>query len=455
MPDIRIPNEWAPTEHQRPLWNAMRPRNGTKRGIAVWHRRAGKDSVAINLCAVKAHQEVGTYWHLLPTNVQARRVVWNETDRHGRRIIEQAFPMAVRANTLETDMSIRLLNGSMYQLGGSDNYNSLVGANVRGVIFSEWPLCDPSAWNYIRPILVENGGWALFIYTPRGRNHGWTLWESTKGAAHWIRSKLDVTQTCREDGTPIMTEEQVDQEIRDGMSPEAAQQEFYCSFAAGVVGAYFARAVEEARDEGRITAVPHDHLRAVRLYFDIGVDDKTTCWFGQREGWMRKWIRYEEWRDTSLQDVFSEVATLCRANRYRVASVNLPHDGKTRDKGTLLRPQDYAEAAFEELGCDVFSHPAEDKQSQIEAGRHLLTQSWIDETLCARGLDALLNYSKIWDEKRGVYLLNPLHNWASDGADSWMLAAMLDEHEPVHEPVDMLNAPRGKPKVRRSIGMSR
>ena len=291
MEVVSLPHDWQPTAHQLPLWQAMKPRHGLKRGIAVWHRRAGKDSTAINLCAVKAHQEVGTYWHLLPTNVQARRVVWNETDRHHRRIIDQAFPKALRESTSESDMSIRMLNGSLYQLGGSDNYNSLVGANVRGVIFSEWALCDPAAWNYIRPILVENDGWALFIYTPRGRNHGWSLWEDTAKADHWHRSRLTILQTQREDGSPIMTEAQIEQEQADGMSHEAAQQEFYCSFAAGVVGAYFARELEIAREQGRIGKVLHDKRYACHLYFDLGIDDATAVWVGQRDGFQRKWLR--------------------------------------------------------------------------------------------------------------------------------------------------------------------
>ena len=60
----------------------------------------------------------------------------------------------------------------IWQMAGSDNFDSLVGSNPVGVVFSEWALSHPDAWEYLRPILVENDGWALFIYTPRGRNHG-------------------------------------------------------------------------------------------------------------------------------------------------------------------------------------------------------------------------------------------------------------------------------------------
>lgn len=425
----------------------MAPPDGVKRGLGVWHRRAGKDSTAVNLAALKAHQRVGTYWHLLPTTVQARRVVWTETDAQGRRIIEQAFPLALRETSSEKDMSIRLLNGSLWQLGGSDNYNSLVGSNVLGVVFSEWALCDPAAWDYIRPILVENGGWALFIYTPRGRNHGWTLYETVrKQPARWYTSRLTVDDTRRENGEPVITREQVAEEIADGMSEERAAQEFDCSFAAGVEGAYFARQMEAAREDGRIGRAPWNPRHPVHLYFDLGIDDATACWFGQRIGWQRVWFKYLEWRDEALAGVFRELAAM----PLRYGTINLPHDGAQRDKGTGRRIREYADDAWNEQPGDIIVHEAYDVQNSIEAARHLITQSWFDEEGCERGLSCLLNYAKVWDEKRRVYQMQPRHDWASHGADAWRLAGMDDVDEPIHEIADG-RLDTGKPKVHSQV----
>jgi hypothetical protein len=442
----------------------MAPRDGLKRGCMVWHRRAGKDSFAINLTDVKAHQRVGTYWHLLPTTIQSRRVVWNETDGQGRRIIDQAFPPEVRSKTHEHEMAIRLRNGSFWQLGGSDNYNSLVGSNVVGVVFSEWALCDPSAWDYIRPILVENGGWALFITTPRGRNHAWDLWERVKDSQRWFTSKLTVRDTAREDGTPVISEEDVESEREEGMSDEKVEQEFYCSFAAGVEGAYFSRALETAREDDRIGRVPWNKRVSVHLYFDLGIDDSTAVWFCQREGWMRKWFRYEEWQDVALADVFLVLADM----PYRYGTINLPHDGKQRDKGTGRTLEDYANDAFDDQRSVVMVHPAYGVQPSIEAARALISQSWFDESGkarpirrepgesdhvqgCDRGLQCLLNYQKIWDPKRKVYQQNPAHNWASHGADAYRLAGMDDIDEPIHEIGDAPSRPAVVSQVRGSI----
>ena len=170
---LTIPNDWRPRPHQVPLYRQFGHGRPFKRGCVVWHRRAGKDSVALNITARDMFRRVGTYWHLFPEQTQARRAIWNGIDGQGRRILDQVFPPAVRARTSAQEMLIETVNGSIWQMAGSDNYDSLVGSNPVGVVFSEWALAMPDAWDYIRPILVENDGWALFIYTPRGRNHGY------------------------------------------------------------------------------------------------------------------------------------------------------------------------------------------------------------------------------------------------------------------------------------------
>jgi phage terminase large subunit len=114
-------------------------------------------------------------------------------------------------------MLIELVNGSTWQLTGSDNYNNLVGSNPVGVIFDEWSLCDPNAWGYIRPILAENGGWAVFIYTPRGKNHGHSLYQMAKKSNEWFCQNLTINDTKRADGSPVISSDIIDNERLEGM----------------------------------------------------------------------------------------------------------------------------------------------------------------------------------------------------------------------------------------------
>lgn len=226
MTTIQIPNEWSARPHQRLLYNSFGHGKAFKRGAAVWHRRAGKDSCALNLTARDMFKRVGTYWHLFPEQTQARRAVWNGIDRDGRRIIDQFLPPEVRKRKSDQEMLIEAANGSIWQMAGSDNFDSLVGSNPIGVVFSEWSLANPEAWEYIRPILVENDGWALFIYTPRGRNHGYATYMRALDAADWFAQRLTV------DDTGLVTPEQIDAERQVGMSDAKIRQEFYCSFEA-------------------------------------------------------------------------------------------------------------------------------------------------------------------------------------------------------------------------------
>jgi len=142
---LTIPNDWRPLLHQTRLYREFGHGRPFRRGCAVWHRRAGKDSVALNLTARDMFRRVGTYWHLFPEQTQARRAIWNSIDGRGRRIIDQVFPAPVRKRISVNEMLVETVNGSSWQMAGSDNFDSLVGSNPVGVVFSEWALAHPDA----------------------------------------------------------------------------------------------------------------------------------------------------------------------------------------------------------------------------------------------------------------------------------------------------------------------
>lgn len=217
-------------------------KEGIRRFFLAWHRRAGKDVFGLDFARERMQERVGNYWHCFPFHVQARRAIWKGIDaRTGERFIDRAFYNRVKAKDNETEMSITMPNGSTWQMLGSDNYDRAVGANPCGLMFSEWALCDPAAWEYFRPILVENKGWAAFITTFRGRNHAWRMFDSLKHAEGWYVDLRTIDQTRKHDGSPIVSKEDVEKEIREGMDPALAQQEFYCDPEAASAGAIFAR----------------------------------------------------------------------------------------------------------------------------------------------------------------------------------------------------------------------
>jgi len=194
MQTIRIPNEWTPRPYQLPVLKYID--QGGRRAVLKWHRRSGKDDLALHLTAAQMFKRKGTYWHVLPSYAQARKAIWDAVDpKKGIRRIDWAFPKILRERTNEQEMKITLKNGSVWQLLGSDNYDELVGSNPVGVVFSEYALCKPEAWSYISPILEENNGYAIFISTVRGENHFTELYRYAENTPAWFASRVDADKS--------------------------------------------------------------------------------------------------------------------------------------------------------------------------------------------------------------------------------------------------------------------
>jgi hypothetical protein len=166
---------------------------------------------------------------------QGRKILWDGINRDGRPFREH-FPRELIKSQNEQEMQIELVNGSIWQIVGSDKIDALVGTNPVGCVFSEYAIQRPQAWEFLRPILRENGGWAVFCFTPRGRNHGWELYQRALSDSAWFCELLTVRDTRRdapgEDGQPIITEADLERERREGMPEPLVQQEYFCSFEA-------------------------------------------------------------------------------------------------------------------------------------------------------------------------------------------------------------------------------
>jgi phage terminase large subunit len=189
---LTLPHNFRPRAYQLPILKALD--SGVKRAVWIVHRRGGKDKTAFNYTIKRAAQKVGVYFYFLPTYTQAKKVIWDGIDKDGTRFLDH-IPKALIKNLNETEMKIELVNGSIIQLIGADNIDRIVGTNPIGCVFSEYSLMKPEVWEYIRPILAENGGWAVFIYTPRGMNHGWKLLQQAKSEPGWFSEVLTVEQT--------------------------------------------------------------------------------------------------------------------------------------------------------------------------------------------------------------------------------------------------------------------
>jgi phage terminase large subunit len=419
MPEISIPNNWAPRPHQIDFFRAMD--NGIKRACLVWHRRAGKDSTSLNFTAKEMFKRKGNYWHLFPKQTQARKAIWNGINSDGQSILDQVFPEAVRARTSSQEMMIELKNGSTWQLAGSDNYDSLVGANPVGVVFSEWSLCDPNAWAYIRPMLAENGGWAVFIYTPRGKNHGFTLYNMAKKADEWFCQNLTVNDTKRADGSPVISSEAIETERAEGMEEALIQQEFFGSFEAQIPGAYFADQLQQAKDQNRVGRIPIEPSLQVHTAWDLGISDSMSIWFFQAMGKEIRLVDYYESNGKGMEHYIQYLTQWADRNGVIYGQHLAPHDIEVRELTSGRSRKDVAR----DMGITFRTvQRPRTKIEGIQAIRRMFPRFWIDDERAEQGYACIASYHREWDEKHQRFRDQPVHDWASHGADALQTLAL-------------------------------
>jgi phage terminase large subunit len=408
--NIQLPNGWTPREYQLPLWRALA--GGTKRAIAIWHRRAGKDDVCLHWAAVAAHERPATYWHLLPEAAQARKAIWDAVNPHtGKRRIDEAFPLELRRTTRENEMFIGFHNGASWQVVGSDNYQSLLGSPPAGVVFSEWSRADPMAWAAIRPILAENDGWAVFITTPAGPNHAQKMLEAARGDQRWFAQIL----TAEETG--VFTVDQLADEKRGyvtdlGLTEDEAEayfrQEYLCDFAAPILGSYYAKLLESAERDGRICPLPYNPAIPVHTSWDIGYGDSTAIWFWQVVG---PWIHAVDYYESSGEGV-DFYARILQERKYSYGTHYAPPDA---GNGSPQTGKTWAKM-FEPHGIKFQISRSEDPDVKIAAMRLLLPTVRFDRQKTARGREALAAYHKQYNSKLRDFKPHPVHDWSSHAA---------------------------------------
>lgn len=423
MTAINLPHDWQPRDYQDPLWRYLH--NGGRRAIAIWPRRHGKDDISLHYTACAAHERVGVYWHLLPQHNQARKAIWNAVNpKTGRRRIDDAFPNAIRARTVDDEMFIQFKCGSTWQAIGSDNYDALVGTPPIGVVFSEWALSDPQAWSLIRPILAENGGWAIFITTPRGRNHAFRMFEMARESNEWFCERLTALDTGVFSDEVLENERrELIQERGEGDGEAIFDQEYMTSWSAALPGAYYARTIDKLEREGGITRVPHNPMRQVHTAWDLGGSDQTAIWFVQWTGISWAVIDYLASNGRGPDYYVHELRDGHR-KAYVYGEHLVPHDAGHVQKG-LPNAATYAET-LRDLGLEnVRVVPRTGSvANDINEVRKLIPLCMFDAEKCATGLDALRSYRREWNEKLRAYNDRPLHDWASDPADAFRTFAM-------------------------------
>jgi phage terminase large subunit len=424
--------------YQQPLHRYMI--EGGKRALAVWHRRAGKDEIALTATCELAHKRVASYWHCLPEYEQARKALWTAVNpRTGQRRIDEAFPAEITASRDEHSMFIRLKCGSTWQLIGSDRFGATVGAGPAGIVYSEWARANPSAWAYHKPMLRENRGWALFITTPLGRNHVKRMHDSWSKRADYFTEILTV------DDTRMLSAEELEEELADyidiyGEDAGRAyyEQEYLCSFNAAILGAFYSREMLQVRNEGRICEVEALAGVPVHTAWDIGVRDDTSIWWWQMQGAQPVILDCYTAPGGDV-GIFAEIDAKKREEfgwpriKGDYGSIDwVPHDAKVRDWGTTSGRTRLE--TMQVLGLNPRLVPDVGKLDGIAAVRRSLPYC-VFHPRCDEhhGIEALEQYRREWDDDRKMFRESEYRDWTTHLSDAFRYFALAWREIPKRE----------------------
>ncbi len=388
----------------------------------VAHRRAGKTVATINDMIKRAltdGKSEARYAYIAPLYNQAKDIAWSYLKNY-------AYPL-LSAPPNESELRVDLINGARIRLYGADNPDRLRGLYLDGVTLDEYGDMKPSLWtDVLRPALSDRRGWGTFIGTPKGKNAFWEVWSAAQNDPSWFSMMLKASDTQLIDAVELV-------EARKQMGEDTYAQEYECSFDAAIKGAFYADELKRADTEGRIGRVPIDRGLPVHTAWDLGITDSTAIWFIQVLGKERRLIDYYESSGVGLD----HYAAVLKERGYLYGRHYFPHDVANKELGTGQSRVD----TLTGMGITAEVVPVASVMDGINATRRMIDQCWFDKDRCERGIEAIKQYRREYDDALKDWKLRPLHDWTSHGADALRTFACGYEDRTTLKPINV--TPRG------------
>tara|TARA_Y100000015_G_C2393072_1_gene91221 strand:+ start:621 stop:1880 length:1260 start_codon:yes stop_codon:yes gene_type:complete len=374
--------------------------------VIIAHRRFGKTVAAINDLikdALTIPLPKVRVAYIAPYYSQAKAIAWDYLREYTQDV------EGVEYNTSE--LRVDFPNGARIRLFGADNADTLRGLYFDHVVLDEPADFPARAWpTVIRPALADRKGKATFIGTPKGKNQFYETYVNAKQNKNWYTAMFKSSETGLLDPEEL-------EEAKKAMGEDRFEQEFECSFEAAIQGAYYAKEMKKASADGRVSGVPYDPSIGVVTSWDLGIGDSTAIWFAQYVGQEIHLIDYYESSGVGLD----HYAKVLFETGYHFEEHILPHDVRVKELGTGKSRLE----TLDSLGIkNVKIAPKLGIDDGIQAARSMLNKCWFDEEKCERGIEALLQYRREFDERLKTWRGRPLHDWTSHGADSFRYLAV-------------------------------
>ena len=344
----------------------------------------------------------GRFAYLAPTYTQGKTIAWDYLKE-----FSQPVP-GTKAN--ESELRVDFPNGSRVRIFGCDRPDALRGIYLDGVVLDEYAQMPANLFGeVVRPSLSDRKGYAIWIGTPQGKNAFYDLYRQADGRSEWF------TAMYKASDTGILDKDEL-KDAQSIMTADEYEQEYECSWQASIKGAYYAKWMNEADKEGRITSVPYDPALAVHTAWDLGVGDATAIWFFQAYGRELRIIDYYEASGEGLP----YYAKILQERGYVYGDHYAPHDIAVRELGSGRSRKEIAL----NLGIRFQVVAKQSIDDGIEAVRSVLPRCYFDSEKARQGIDSLIHYHKEFDQKRGEFKNRPYHDWSSHASDAFRYLAV-------------------------------
>jgi len=396
----RVTTGYKPRPLQKAIHKSLKRWN-----VLVCHRRFGKSVMSINQLihsALSFKGKNGRFAYLAPTYTQGKTIAWDYLKE-----FSQPVP-GTKVN--ESELRVDFPNGSRVRIFGCDRPDALRGIYLDGVVLDEYAQMPANLFGeVVRPSLSDRKGYAIWIGTPQGKNAFYDLYRQADGRSEWF------TAMYKASDTGILDKDEL-KDAQSIMTSDEYEQEYECSWQASIKGAYYAKWMNEADKEGRITSVPYDPALAVHTAWDLGVGDATAIWFFQAYGRELRIIDYYEASGEGLP----YYAKILQERGYVYGDHFAPHDIAVRELGSGRSRKEIAL----NLGIRFQVVAKQSIDDGIEAVRSVLPRCYFDSEKARQGIDSLIHYHKEFDQKRGEFKNRPYHDWSSHASDAFRYLAV-------------------------------
>lgn len=407
--------------------------------ILVLHRRAGKTTAILNHLqrdAIKVPKS--QYAFIAPTYKQAKRIAWE--------ILKEISRGIPGTEPNESELIMKYPNGSRIFLAGSENVDALRGIPLWGGGQDESAQQPSNLFSeVISKCLADHLGYWIWAGTPQGKNQFYRTYQvglSNPNDYTVVFRNIDNSLKDEQGVTIENLRKALEDEKRlvaiGEMTQEEFDQEWYCSFEAAIRGAYYARQIGEARKAGRIKRVSYEPEIPVHTVWDLGVGKNLAIGFYQK---ISREVHMIDYWQGDEKDGIPQAAKVVKEKPYVYGRHFAPHDIKATEQGSGKTKLETAKLLG--IKFDVVMDIGVD--NGINAGRLMFARLWVDEVNCAYWLDAISQYHQEWDEKRGMFIEKPYHDWTSHPADVHRYASVAENR--MSNDIIISTAPRERKNI--------